>query len=41
MGPDWDRHWHSFFSLMRMEATTRSAITRGMKVMSTPPTPTP
>ncbi|MCH8088827.1 MAG: amidohydrolase family protein [Chloroflexi bacterium] len=34
MGPDWDRHWHSFFLQNELEATFEICHQRGMKVMS-------
>ena len=34
MGPDWDRHWHSFFLPDELEATYQVCHQRGMKVMS-------
>jgi imidazolonepropionase-like amidohydrolase len=34
MGPDWDRHWHSFFLPEELEATFQICKDRDMKVMS-------
>ena len=34
MGPDWDRHWHSFLLQDEIEATFDICHQRGMKVMS-------